>query len=51
MIDINCKKCGRLLARVEYGEGEIMCKNCHRITKYKVIMQSGKELSFVVKYN
>ena len=39
--EIKCKKCGRVLAHVYYGEGEIQCKDCKSkpITKYKIICQ------------
>lgn len=50
MIDIKCKKCNRIIGRVEYGKGEILCKNCGRMNKYIIKLQSCKIIDNMLQY-
>jgi len=36
MIDLRCKHCNKLLAKVETINGAIKCPSCHMLFEYKV---------------
>ena len=48
MTEIRCVKCGRLLLKANYIEGEVKCPKCHYINKMGIVKQD-QNLCFVVK--
>jgi uncharacterized Zn finger protein (UPF0148 family) len=50
MVEIKCKKCKRVIAKVDYGKGEILCKNCGRMNKYEIYMSSCKIIENMIQY-
>lgn len=39
MRDLKCKGCGKLLAKVDYGEFEIKCGRCNKLNLIKIYSQ------------
>jgi len=34
LLEFRCKKCGKLLAKIEGGKAEILCPRCKTINEY-----------------
>lgn len=40
MTELRCRTCNKLLMKIQFGRGEIVCKRCKKIVRFNVTTQS-----------